>query len=114
MSSRLIQLICVCDRRMTLPGKYAGQYVQCPDCSAMLLIPTPEENLSLIRWTCPCGQRLKARSCIGGRKVRCPKCGYEVLIPLSVEHAAFVEENFMLDDKSGVVQRVQELPREAP
>jgi len=108
MSSRLIQLICVCDRRMTLPGKYAGQYVQCPDCHAMLLIPTSEENLFLVRWICRCGQRLKARSCIAGRKVHCPKCASEVLIPFSVEHATFVEENFMLDDKSGIVQRVQE------
>lgn len=112
MSSRLIRLICVCDRGMALPAKYAGQYVQCPDCHAMLLIPTPQENLVLTRWTCPCGQRLKARACVGGRKVRCPKCSSEVLIPFSSEHSKFVEENFVMDDKSGVVQRVEALSRE--
>jgi phage FluMu protein Com len=92
---------------MALPAKYAGQYVQCPDCRAMLLIPTSEEDLTLLRWICRCGQRFKARPCIAGRKVRCPKCASEVMIPSSVEHATFLEENFVLDDKSGIVQRVQ-------
>jgi len=99
---------------MALPAKYAGQYVQCPDCHALLLIPTREENLLLTRWTCPCGQRLKARSCIAGREVRCPKCSAEVLIPFSSEHSKAVEEDFMRDDKTGIVQRVRELPRGDP
>ncbi len=47
-----IRLICVCGRGMVLPDKYAGEYVQCPDCRAMLCIPTPEEDLTLIRWIC--------------------------------------------------------------
>ena len=106
-----IRLICVCGRGMALPEKYAGQYVQCPDCRAMLCIPTPEEDLTLIRWICRCGQRLKARPCIGGQKVSCPKCSNEILIPFSAEHATFIEENFMLDDKSGIVQRVPDLSR---
>ncbi len=109
-----IRLICVCGRGMALPHKYAGEYVQCPDCRAMLCIPTPEEDLTLIRWLCRCGQRLKARPSIGGRKVSCPKCASEVLIPFSVEHATFLEENFVLDDKSRIVRRVQERSREDP
>jgi len=109
-----IRLICVCGRGMALPEKYAGQHVQCPDCHAMLRIPSPEENLSLTRWICPCGQRLKARPSIGGRKVSCPKCASEVLIPFSVEHATFLEENFVMDDKSRIVQRVPQLSREDP
>jgi DNA-directed RNA polymerase subunit M/transcription elongation factor TFIIS len=103
-----IRLICVCGRGMALPEKYAGQHVQCPDCHAMLRIPTREENLSLTRWICPCGQRLKARPRTGGRKLRCPKCSSEVSVPFSSGHSTFVEENFMLDDKSGIVQRVQD------
>ncbi len=102
-----IRLICVCGRGMALPDKYAGQYVQCPDCRAMLCIPTSEEDLTLLRWICGCGQRLKARPCIGGKKVRCPKCAAEVLIPASVEQATFIEEKFRMDDKSGMVQRIQ-------
>jgi hypothetical protein len=77
----------------------------------MLLIPTAEENLALTRWVCSCGQRLKARSRTGGRKVRCPKCSSEVSVPFSEEHTAFVEENFILDDESGIVQRVSDPPR---
>ena len=114
MSKQLIRLICVCERSMALPAKYAGQYVQCPDCHAMLLIPSLRENLVLTRWTCPCGQRLKARSCIAGKKVRCPKCSHEVLIPFSSEHSKFVEENFVMDDKSRIVQRVEAPAQEEP
>ena len=106
-----IRLICVCGRGMALPEKYTGQHVQCPDCHAMLRIPTPEENLSLIRWICSCGQRLKARSRTGGRKLRCPKCSSEVSVPFPNGHATFVEENFMLDEESGIVHRVSETPR---
>ena len=114
MSRRLIRLICVCERSMALPAKYAGQYVQCPDCHAMLLIPTYREDLLLTRWTCPCGQRLKARACMAGRKVHCPKCSSEVLIPFPGEHSKFVEETFIMDDRSGVVRRAEELTREDP
>jgi hypothetical protein len=99
---------------MALPEKYAGQHVQCPNCHAMLRIPTPEENLSLTRWICSCGQRLKARPRTGGRKLRCPKCSSEVSVPFSNGHSTFVEENFMLDEESGIVQRVPEMPRKAP
>ena len=109
-----IRLICICGWVMALPEKYAGQHVQCPDCNAMLRIPTPEENLSLTRWVCSCGQRLKARSRTGGRKLRCPKCSSEVSVPFAKEHDAFLEENFMLDDRSGIVQRVSEAPRDDP
>jgi DNA-directed RNA polymerase subunit M/transcription elongation factor TFIIS len=112
MPAKLIRLICVCERRMALPAKYAGQYVQCPDCHAMLLIPSAKENILLTRWTCPCGQRLKARACIAGRKVRCPKCSHEVLIPFPSDQSKFVEESFAMNDKSGVVQRVEQLSRE--
>jgi phage FluMu protein Com len=99
---------------MALPRKYAGQYVQCPDCHAMLLIPSPREDLFLTRWTCPCGQRLKARSCIAGKKVRCPKCLSEVLIPFESEHSTFVEENFTRDEKSGIVRQAEQLSRQDP
>ena len=105
-----IRVMCVCGRGMILPKKYAGQYVQCPECRAMMSIPTPEEDLTLIRWLCPCGQRLKARPRIGGRKVSCPKCASKVVIPFSSEQATYLEETFALDDKSGVVQRVPNLP----
>ena len=76
--------------------------------------PDPEENLSLTRWVCSCGQRLKARSRTGGRKLRCPKCSSEVSVPFAEEHDTFLEENFMLDDRSGIVQRVSEAPRDDP
>jgi hypothetical protein len=109
-----IRLICICGWVMVLPEKYAGQHVQCPDCNAMLRIPTPEENLSLTRWVCSCGQRLKARSRTAGRKLRCPNCSAEVSVPFAKEHTAFVEENFMLDDRSGIVQRVSETPHDDP
>jgi DNA-directed RNA polymerase subunit M/transcription elongation factor TFIIS len=95
---------------MALPEKYTGQHVQCPDCQAMLRIPTAEEDLTLIRWFCTCGQRLKARTRTGGRKVRCPKCSSEVSVPFSSEHSSFVEEHFALDEESGIVQRVAEMP----
>jgi uncharacterized C2H2 Zn-finger protein len=107
-----IRLICVCGRGMALPEKYAGQHVQCPNCHAMLRIPTSEENLSLTRWICSCGQHLKARPRTGGRKLRCPKCSAEVSVPFSNGHSKFIEENFMLDHKSGVVQQVPKTPRE--
>jgi phage FluMu protein Com len=93
---------------MALPEKYAGQHVQCPDCHAMLLIPTREEDLSLTRWSCSCGQRLKARSRTAGRKVRCPKCSSKVLVPFSNAPPAPVQESFTLDDASGIVYRVPE------
>jgi hypothetical protein len=80
----------------------------------MLRIPSTEENLSLTRWICSCGQRLKARSRTGGRRLRCPKCSSEVSVPLSDERSTFVEENFMLDDESGIVQRVSETARADP
>jgi hypothetical protein len=103
-----LRLVCICGRRMALPEKYAGQYIQCPGCQAMLRIPTSEENLTLTRWVCSCGQRLKARSRTGGRKVRCPKCSSEVSVPFSEEHTAFVKENFMLNGESGIVQPVSD------
>jgi len=106
-----IRLICVCGRAIALPEKYAGQHVQCPDCHAMLRIPTREEDLSLIRWTCSCGQRLKARPRTVGQKLRCPKCSSEVSVPFANGHSAFVEEDYMLDDESGIVQRVPERRR---
>ena len=109
-----IRLVCVCGRTMALPEKYSGQHVECPACHAMLRIPTPEEDLSLTRWVCSCGQRLKARSRTGGRKLRCPKCSSEVSVPFPDGHSTFVEENFMLDDESGIVQRVPEMPRGDP
>ncbi len=105
-----IRLVCVCGRAMALPEKYTGQHVQCPECQAMLRIPTAEEDLSLIRWFCSCGQRLKARPRTGGRKARCPKCSAEVSVPFSSEHSSFVEEHFALDEESGIVQRVPEMP----
>jgi hypothetical protein len=101
-----IRLICVCGRVMTLPAKYIGQHVQCPDCYAMLLIPTREEDLSLTRWTCSCGQRFKARARTSGRKVRCPKCSAEISAPFPKGHSAPVQERLMLDDENGGVQRV--------
>ena len=101
-----IRLICVCGRLMALPEKYAGQHVQCPDCYAMLYIPTREEDLSLIRWSCSCGQRLKARPRAGGQKVRCPNCSSKVSVPFSKGHGAPAQETFTLDDATGVVKRV--------
>lgn len=109
-----IRLICVCGRGMSLPEKYAGQHVQCPDCRAMLHIPSPEENLVLARWYCSCGLRLKARPRAGGRKLRCPRCSAEVAVPFLNGHAAFIEERFLLDDASGIVQKVAEEPRQSP
>lgn len=99
-----IRLICVCGRLMSLPEKYAGQHVQCPQCEAMLRIPTREEDLGLIRWFCDCGQRLKARRRSAGRKVRCPRCGNQSAVPELDEAESLLSEEFLLDDKSGVVQ----------
>ena len=77
-----IRLICVCQRVMTVPDRYAGERVQCPDCGAMLGNPTPDEDKALARWLCGCGQRLKARAKSAGRKVTCPRCGKGVTVPL--------------------------------
>ena len=76
---------------MQLPAKYAGQHVQCPDCRAMLRIPTSEEDLDLTRWYCKCGLRLKARPRAAGRKVRCPRCSSELSVPLLEGHPTFME-----------------------
>lgn len=76
-----IHLICVCGKSMSLPDKYAGEHVQCPDCQAMLHVPSPEEDERLARWNCECGTRLKARAQSAGRKVKCPKCGKLVEVP---------------------------------
>lgn len=76
-----INLICVCSKHMSLPDKYAGEHVQCPDCQAMLHVPSPEEDQRLTRWHCDCGMRLKARAQAAGRKVKCPQCAKMVAVP---------------------------------
>ncbi len=76
-----IRLICVCGKTMSLPEKYAGEHVQCPDCQAMLHVPSPEEDERLARWNCACGMRLKARARSAGRRVKCPRCAAMVTVP---------------------------------
>ena len=98
-----IRLICVCGRGMLLPEKYASQHVQCPDCGAMLRIPSWEEDLGLTRWFCTCGLRLKARPQAAGRKVKCPRCGNAVTVPLLEKEPSFLNEEYTLDGDSGIV-----------
>lgn len=102
-----IRLICLCGRQMVLPEKYAGEHVQCPDCRAMLHIPTQEEDLSLTRFFCECGQRLKARTRTAGRYARCPRCERRVKVP-QLDRQSVLEEKFLLDDNTGVVQLVRD------
>jgi len=92
-----IRVICVCGRGMLLPDKYAGQHVQCPDCRAMLKMPTREEDLSLTRWFCSCGLRLKARARAAGRKIRCPRCGAVVTVPLLEEGTFSLDEPLQVE-----------------
>ncbi len=109
-----IRLICVCGRGMVLPDKYAGQHVQCPDCRAMLRVPTGDEDLGLMRWFCSCGLRLKARSRAAGQKIRCPRCAAEVAVPLLDEHESFVEEQFVVEAEPETAAPVQVEPVEEP
>ena len=99
-----IRVMCHCKRFMVLPDKYAGQHVQCPDCRAMLRIPTEKEDRELTRWFCSCGQRLKARARSAGLKVTCPRCKAETTVPLPEKYETFIEEKFALDATSGIVQ----------
>ena len=96
-----IRLICVCGRSMSLPAKYAGEYVECPDCRAMLRIPTRDEDKELVRWSCKCGQHLKARPRSAGRKIHCPKCGMETMVPLPVRDDSFIRKKFSPKDSKG-------------
>ncbi len=98
-----IRLICQCKRFLLLPDKYAGQRVECPDCSAMLRIPTEKEDSELTRWNCDCGQRLKARLRSSGRTVTCPRCKQPTTVPFPPAIETFVEEKFALDEESGIV-----------
>jgi ribosomal protein S27AE len=105
-----IRLICLCGHGMSLPVKYAGRHIECPKCHAVLSIPTAQEDFSLTRWYCKCGLRLKARARTGGHKLRCPRCSAEVIVPLGRKDPAFVEENFLFDEGSGIMQQVTGKP----
>lgn len=98
-----IPIVCLCGRGMLLPEKYAGQHVQCPDCRAMLRIPSKEEDLALMRWFCSCGLRLKARPSAAGRQVKCPRCGNGMTVPLLREEPTLLSEDYVLDEESGIV-----------
>jgi len=95
---------------MSLPEKYAGQHVRCPKCRAMLRIPNSKEDPALTRWFCKCGLRLKARARIGGRKLRCPRCAAQVIVPFPDSKPPYLEEDFILDESSGVVLKADETP----
>lgn len=99
---------------MSVPGKYAGEHVQCPNCLAMLHIPSADEDQTLIRWFCSCGQRLKARPKAAGRQTECPQCGAHIKVPFVPAHDSFIEEKFLLDDESGIVQLAPEEGAEKP
>lgn len=99
-----IRLICRCKRFLILPDKYAGRRVACPDCAAMLRIPTPGEDEGLMRWLCECGQRLKARPRMAGRKVLCPRCKMRTQVPVPSAVDTFVEEAFSPDPDSDMVR----------
>jgi len=99
---------------MALPEKYAGEQVQCPECRAMLRIPSREEDRELIRWFCRCGQRLKARIRSAGRKIKCPNCGGNITVPFVTDNDSFLEEQFLRHDQSGVVQLTPSAQDEEP
>lgn len=99
-----IRLVCVCGRGMLLPEQYAGARAKCPACHAKLHIPTRQEDLSLTRWFCKCGLRLKARPKSAGREVRCPRCWANVQVPVMDDHATVVNEKFLLDGETGLVE----------
>lgn len=105
-----IRLICLCGHGMSLPVKYAGRHVQCPKCHAILSIPSAQEDFSLTRWFCKCGLRLKARARTGGQKLRCPRCSAEVIVPLAHRDPSFVDENFLFDEASGIMQQATGKP----
>ena len=96
---------------MSLPEKYAGQHVQCPNCHVKLRIPSAKENQALARWFCKCGLRLKARTRTAGRKIRCPRCSAVVTVPFTDSHPSYVEDYFVMDEAAGVVQKA---PEKAP
>jgi len=99
-----IRVICRCKGLIVLPDTYTGRHVQCPDCGAMLRIPTEQEDRELTRWNCSCGQHLKARARTAGQAVICPRCKAEIAVPLPEEYESFIEEKFTEDVAGGVLQ----------
>ena len=110
-----IRLMCICGYNATLADKYVGEYVECPQCHAMLCIPTREEDRGLVRWRCSCGQRLKARLRSAGREIQCPSCGSKTMVPLAEAHDAFIEKRFPAGkQKAETESRAANESQEAP
>ncbi len=76
-----IRVLCVCGQAIGLADSDRGSYVQCPDCRALLRMPTLDEDRALMRWHCSCRLRFKASPTAAGRRVRCPRCDAEVTVP---------------------------------
>ena len=104
-----IRLMCVCGREIVLLNDHAGRLVKCPECGAVLRIPTAEEDLQLTRFYCACGLRLKARARSAGRTVTCPHCGKKTTVPLLDKDESLLPENFILNEDSGIVEFPSEM-----
>ena len=71
---------CKCNKSLASDASDAGSQVQCPDCDAPLLVPSPE-----LYWTCACGEEMSAPKNLAGVLVRCAACEAEHTVPVRLE-----------------------------
>ncbi len=68
---------CSCQKSLAVDEAGVGQTIQCPDCGASLVVPSPE-----IGWThLPCGSEMAAPKYMAGKIVQCVVCKANTLVP---------------------------------
>ncbi len=94
-SSERFPLVCNhCERQISVRTEWIGREVQCPHCSALLLVPQPKPNgltraeppRRIVRhgfnFACPrCESLLETHAGMCGQKGTCPTCGANFLVP---------------------------------
>lgn len=89
-----IKAACDCGKSVSVPEKFAGKRIKCPECQQPIDVPkaavsnrTPKPA-SKITVKCECGKALAVGANLAGKNVKCPNCGEAVAIPTGQQQPA--------------------------